>query len=79
MIKVLKQDSEKFKKLELLNQFLIDNKIELRQTVYNGIIYKVDKNYFKYTSEGEITENLPQFYDGKYILCDENGNTDFYN
>jgi hypothetical protein len=79
MIKVLKQESETFKKLELLNSFLSEQGIEISQTVYNGIIFKHNNNYFKYTSEGEITENLPPFYDGRYILCDVNGNTDFYN
>ena len=78
MIKVLKEDSETFKKLELLNLFLNEQEIEISQTVYNGIIYKHKNNYFKYTSEGEITDNLPPFYDGRYILCDLNGNTDFY-
>ena len=79
MIKVLKPESKTSKKLENLNQYLIDNKIELYQTVYNGIIYKVGDKYYKYGMEGEYAEILPPPIEGRYIECDENGNTDYYN
>lgn len=79
MIKVLKPESKTSKKLENLNQYLIDNKIELYQTVYNGIIYKVGDKYYKYGMEGEYAKILPPPIEGRYIECDENGNTDYYN
>ena len=79
MIRVLRSESETFKKLESLNQYLIDNQIELYQTAYNGIIYKVGDRYYKYGMEGEYTETLPPPIEGRYIECDENGNTDYYN
>lgn len=78
MVKVLKQDSEIFKKLELLNDFLANNDIEICTTIYKGLILRVGKNYFKHSSEGERCENIPPLYEGRYILCDSNGNTDFY-
>jgi hypothetical protein len=78
MLKVLKQDSETFKKLESLNEFLSKNDIEIYITRYQGIIFKTGKQYFKFSSEGDTCEALPPFYDGRYILCDANGNTDFY-
>ena len=37
MIKVLKPTATNFKELEKLNVFLEKNKIELHQTVYNGM------------------------------------------
>ena len=77
MIKVLRQDSETFKKLESLNEFLTSNGIEIYTSVHNGMIFKIGSNYLKYSSEGDICEVLPPFHDGRYILCDENGNTDF--
>jgi len=78
MVKVLKQDSETFKKLESLNEFLTNNGIEIYTTVYKGIIFKAGDSFFKHSSEGDTCEVLPPFYEGKYILCDQNGNTDFY-
>ena len=78
MIKVLKENSETFKNLELLNEFLSSKGIEIYTTAYKGMIFKTGSDYFKYSSEGEICEALPPFYDGRYVLCDENGNTDFY-
>ena len=79
MIRVLKPESETSKKLESLNQYLIDNQIELYQTVYNGIIYKVGDKFYKYGMEGQYTETLPPPIEGRYIECDENGNADYYN
>ena len=79
MIRVLKPESETSKKIESLNQYLIDNQIELYQTVYNGIIYKVGDKFYKYGTEGQYTETLPPIFEGRYIECDENGNTDYYN
>lgn len=79
MIKVLKEDSETFKKLESLNEFLIKLGVEIQTTVYKGIVLKVGNNYFKYSSDGNSCEVMPPYIDGRYILCDENGNTDFYN
>jgi len=78
MKKVLKQDSETFKKLESLNEFLSIKGIEIYTTVHKGLIFKIGNDYFKYSSEGDICEVLPPFYDGRYILCDKNGNNDFY-
>lgn len=79
MLRVLKPESETSKKLENLNQYLSDNNIELHQTTYNGIIYKVGDKFYKYGMEGQYTETLPPFLEGRYIECDENGNTDYYN
>ena len=79
MIRVLKPESKTSKKLESLNQYLIHNQIELYQTVYNGIIYKVGDKFYKYGMEGEYPEILPPLFEGRYIECDENGNTDYYN
>jgi len=79
MLKILKQDSETFKKLEAINAFLSEQAVEIHPTVYNGLIFKVDKNYFKYQIEDDCTDQLPPFFEGRYVLCDNNGNTDFYN
>ena len=66
MIKVLKETSSNFKELEKLNEFLNKKQIELHQTVYNGIIYYINGKFYKY------------YIEGKYVECDENGNTDYY-
>ena len=79
MLRVLKPESETSKKLENLNQYLSDNNIELLQTTYNGIICKVGDKFYKYGMEGQYTETLPPYLEGRYIECDENGNTDYYN
>ena len=79
MIRVLKPESETSKKIESLNQYLIDNQIELYKTVYNGIIYKVGDKFYKYGMEDQYAETLPPEIEGRYIECDENGNTDYYN
>ena len=79
MLRVLKPESETSKKLENLNQYLSDNNIELHQTTYNGIIHKVGDKFYKYGMEGQYTETLPPRLEGRYIECDENGNTDYYN
>ena len=79
MLRVLKPESETSKKLENLNQYLSDNNIELHQTTYNGIIYKVGDKFYKYGMEGQYTETLPPFLEGRYIECDKYGNTDYYN
>lgn len=76
--RVLKTDSETFIKLEELNKYLKDNDLELIMTLYNGILYKTKGHYFKYDQEGDYPEILPPFFDGKYVECDEWGNTDFY-
>ena len=79
MHKILRKDTEFFERLEKLNQYLEENKIEIHQTVYNGVIYKIEEKFYKYGSEGKYTDSLPPWLEGNYILCDENGNTDFYN
>lgn len=80
VIKVLKEDSEYFKKMEGLNQYLEENDIEIHATVYNGLIYKTGEKFYKYDcNNGEYTGSIPPYIEGRYILCDKNGNTDFYN
>ena len=79
MIKVLKPTATNFKELEKLNVFLEKNKIELHQTVYNGIIYFINGKFYKYYQEGQYPTSLPPLIDGCYVECDANGNTDYYN
>lgn len=74
MIKVLKPNSEVFNKLESVNTFLSDNEIKIHQTQYNGLIFENENNFFRYNSEGENIDVIPPFFDGRYILCDINGN-----
>jgi len=78
MIKVLKSTSANFKELEKLNSYLSEKGIELHQTPYNGIIYKIGDNFYKYYQEGEYPEVLPPYLEGKYVECDLFGNTDYY-
>ena len=73
-IKVLKQGSEVFNKLESISVFLENEGIKIRQTQYKGLIFEIENNFFRYNSEGENTDVLPPFFDGRYILCDINGN-----
>lgn len=77
--KILKTDSENFKKIQELDSYLTEKGIELHTTLYNGIIYKIGDNFYKYGTEGQFEESVPVRFDGNYILCDQNGNTDFYN
>lgn len=79
MIKVLNRDTVAFKEFESISKFLEDLNIEIHQTTYNGMIFKRGEEYFKYVSEGSPSDQLPIFFEGRYILCDNNGNTDFYN
>ena len=78
MIKVLKPTATNFKELEKLNVFLEKNKIELHQTVYNGIIYFINGKFYKYYQEGQYPTSLPPLIEGHYVECDANGNTDYY-
>ena len=78
MIKLLKETSSNFKELEKLNEFLNKKQIELHQTVYNGIIYYINGKFYKYYIEGQYPTSLPSIIEGKYVECDENGNTDYY-
>lgn len=79
MIKVLKENSEVFRKLELVNSFLNENEIEIHQTTYKGLIFKINDNYYRYQQDDQYADSFPPFIEGRYILCDHNGNTDFYN
>ncbi len=79
MHKILKTESEVYKKIEALNRYLLENNIEIYKTVYNGVIYKIDGKFYKNGIEGEYTDSIPPWLEGNYILCDENGNTDYYN
>jgi hypothetical protein len=79
MLKILKENTENFKKLEELNSYLIDNNITLTKTVYNGIIYGINNKYYKYKQEEDYPETLPPLIEGKYVECDEMGHTDYYN
>jgi hypothetical protein len=79
IVKVLKKDTEHFKKLEDLFIYLDQQRMELHQTVYNGIIFKLDDKFYKYDQDGSYPETLPPFSEGRYVLCDHHGNTDFYN
>ena len=79
IVKVLKKDTEHFKKLEDLFIYLNQQGLKLHQTVYNGIIFELDGKFYKYQQENDYAEILPPFYDGRYVLCDHHGNTDFYN
>ena len=78
MIRVLKKTSIYFQELEKLNNYLLEKGIELHQTPYNGIIYKIGDKFYKYYQEGEYPDSLPPFIDGKYVECDQWGNTDYY-
>ena len=78
MIKVLKETSSNFKELEKLNDFLNKKGIELHQTVYNGIIYHINGKFYKYYIDGQYPTSLPPMIEGKYVECDDNGNTDYY-
>ena len=78
MIKVLKETSSNFKELEKLNDFLNKKGIELHQTVFNGIIYHINGKFYKYYIDGQYHTSLPPMIEGKYVECDDNGNTDYY-
>jgi len=79
MKKVLKNNTETFKKLESISIFLDEIKAKIHMSTYNGILFKVDNQFWKYEQEEQYTDVVPPFFDGRYILCDHNGNTDFYN
>ena len=78
MIRVLKEESSTYKELEDFNKYMTDKNIKVQMTPHNGIVYKIRGNYYKYLQEGEYTDVLPPFFDGKYIECDIFGNTDYY-
>jgi hypothetical protein len=78
ILKILKQTATNFKELEKLNVFLEKSKIELHQTVYNGIIYFINGKFYKYYQEGQYPTSLPPLIEGCYVECDANGNTDYY-
>ncbi len=79
IVKVLRKDTEHYRKLEDLLVYLEQQGLKLHQTVYNGIIFELDGRFYKYQEDGSYPETLPPFLDGRYVLCDHHGHTDFYN
>lgn len=78
IIKKLKKDTTLSKILGGLSSFLDDNNLEIVTSLNGGIFIRYNDMYFKYTTEGIPTEVLPPQFDGVWVLCDEGGNTDFY-
>lgn len=79
VLKILKENTEYFRKFESLQKYLIDNEIELHQTMHNGIIFSTNDKFYKYHQEGgNVPESLPPFEEGRYVECDQNGNVDYY-
>ena len=80
MLRILKENTTNFKELENLNKYLNEKGINLHQTVFNGIIYEINGKFYKwYQEEGQYPEILPPQIEGRYVECDEFGNTDYYN
>ena len=43
-----------------------------------GYNIEIGENFYKYYQEGEYPDSLPPFIEGKYVECDQWGNTDYY-
>ena len=79
ILKILRDNSELKDKITQLENFLNENQQSLHQTTYNGIIIQHKGiEYFKYSIEGQFSEEFPSGIEGIWVLCDEHGNTDFY-
>ena len=79
IVKVLKTDSKTYSTLMGIHELLENEDISITQSPHNGLIFRVKDQYFKYVSEGECADSIPFSLEGRFVLCDVFGNTDFYN
>lgn len=77
-MRILKNDSEQFKKLENLFEFLNNNEISISSGYQGEIIYKINGFYFKYVVESDVMTESPPSIEGKFVLCNEFGNTEYF-
>lgn len=74
-IKVLNSDSETFKVLEEVNGFLNQKGVYIIRGIFDGLIYQIDGEYFRYMyDDNTYCNELPPAYEGRFVLCDYNGN-----
>jgi uncharacterized protein with ATP-grasp and redox domains len=74
MAKLLKTESKIAKEFEELFNLLSEKKIVISVSADNTLIISKGKANFKYVSEGEPSTEFPPVIEGRFVLCDENGN-----
>lgn len=74
MAKLLKTESKIAKEFEELFNLLSKKKIVISVSADNALIISKGKANFKYVSEGEASTEFPPVIEGRFVLCDENGN-----
>lgn len=79
IVKVLKTDSKAYSILMSIHELLQKENVSITQSPHNGLIFGINDQYFKYVSEGDCADSIPFSLEGRFILCDVFGNTDFYN